>query len=261
MLHYIPHESTFRHEVVRPCSISAYHRGKHPHRPDSIRGCSTLGTLRGGRLLCICSGMEDVGRERMLSTPAYRVTPRRCCAPVAWSTAAYLASEQAHQAQARVLVHLRPSLDFGPRCAPCARALPSSSGATSTNGLHLRSVVSWVRSWCVTSVGNGYRARNSGDTGARGQPRLVSLRPGSPVHALPPVAVGLLPHSALPRGRAPSFLTLDVGLRAWTWRVSLAPRGRSGRASAQAPGNLSFPGCPHAASGLLAVSVVHPTRV
>jgi hypothetical protein len=58
--------------------------------------------------------VETVGRERMLSTPAHRVEelPDGSVLLVTWPTAADFASEEARQAQARALVHLRPELDF-----------------------------------------------------------------------------------------------------------------------------------------------------
>jgi hypothetical protein len=50
----------------------------------------------------------------MLSTPAHRVEelPDGSVLLVTWPTAADFASEEARQAQARALVHLRPELDF-----------------------------------------------------------------------------------------------------------------------------------------------------
>jgi hypothetical protein len=58
--------------------------------------------------------VEAVGRERMLSTPAWRVEelPNGSILLVTWPTAADFASEEARQAQARAHVHLRPDLDF-----------------------------------------------------------------------------------------------------------------------------------------------------
>jgi hypothetical protein len=58
--------------------------------------------------------VETVGRERMLSTPAHRVEelPGGAILLVTWPTAADFAREEARQAQARALVHLRPDLDF-----------------------------------------------------------------------------------------------------------------------------------------------------
>lgn len=58
--------------------------------------------------------VETVGRERMLTTPAYRVEelPNGSVLLVLRPTAADFASEEARVAQARVHVHLRPDLDF-----------------------------------------------------------------------------------------------------------------------------------------------------
>jgi hypothetical protein len=58
--------------------------------------------------------VEEVGRERMLSTPAWRVEelPNGCVLLVTWPTAADFASEEARLAQARAHAHLRPDLDF-----------------------------------------------------------------------------------------------------------------------------------------------------
>jgi hypothetical protein len=58
--------------------------------------------------------VEKVGRARMLSTPAHRVEelPNGSVLLVTWPTAADFTREEARQAQARALVHLRPELDF-----------------------------------------------------------------------------------------------------------------------------------------------------
>ncbi|RKH03268.1 hypothetical protein [Corallococcus carmarthensis] len=58
--------------------------------------------------------VEEVGRERMRSTPAHRVEelPDGSILLVTWPTAADFASEAARAAQARAWVHLRPDLDF-----------------------------------------------------------------------------------------------------------------------------------------------------
>ncbi len=58
--------------------------------------------------------VETVGRERMLSTPAPRVEelPNGSVLLVTWPTAADFTREEARQAQARALVHLRPELDY-----------------------------------------------------------------------------------------------------------------------------------------------------
>ncbi|MFY0581578.1 hypothetical protein ACN28S_51510 [Cystobacter fuscus] len=58
--------------------------------------------------------VEAVGRERMLSTPAWRVEelPNGAVLVVTWPTAADFASDEARLAQARAHAHLRPDLDF-----------------------------------------------------------------------------------------------------------------------------------------------------
>ncbi|HZI07664.1 MAG TPA: hypothetical protein VEZ71_26845 [Archangium sp.] len=58
--------------------------------------------------------VESVGRERMLSTPAWRVEelPNGCVLLVTGPTAADFASGEARLAQARAHAHLRPDLDF-----------------------------------------------------------------------------------------------------------------------------------------------------
>jgi hypothetical protein len=58
--------------------------------------------------------VETVGRERMLSTPAHRVEelPNGSILLMTWPTAADFTREEARQAQARALVHLRPELDY-----------------------------------------------------------------------------------------------------------------------------------------------------
>ncbi len=58
--------------------------------------------------------VETVGRERMLSTPAWRVEelPNGCVLLVTRPTVTDFASEEARLAQARAHAHLRPDLDF-----------------------------------------------------------------------------------------------------------------------------------------------------
>jgi hypothetical protein len=58
--------------------------------------------------------VQTVGRERMLSTPAWHVEqlPNGCVLLVTWPTAADFASDEARLAQARAHAHLRPDLDF-----------------------------------------------------------------------------------------------------------------------------------------------------
>lgn len=58
--------------------------------------------------------VEEVGRERMLATPAHRVEelPNGAVLLVTWPTAADFASDEARVAQARAHVHLRPDLDY-----------------------------------------------------------------------------------------------------------------------------------------------------
>jgi hypothetical protein len=58
--------------------------------------------------------VETVGRERMLSTPAWRVEelPNGSVLLVTWPTVADFASKEARLAQARAHAHLRPDLDF-----------------------------------------------------------------------------------------------------------------------------------------------------
>jgi hypothetical protein len=58
--------------------------------------------------------VETVGRERMLSTPAWRVEelPNGSVLLVTWPTPADFASDEARLAQARAHIHLRPDLDF-----------------------------------------------------------------------------------------------------------------------------------------------------
>ncbi|WP_043429245.1 hypothetical protein [Cystobacter fuscus] len=58
--------------------------------------------------------VQSIGRERVLSTPAWRVEelPNGCVLLVTWPTAADFASDEARLAQARAHAHLRPDLDF-----------------------------------------------------------------------------------------------------------------------------------------------------
>jgi len=57
--------------------------------------------------------LESVGRQRVLSTPAHRVEelPGGAVLLVTWPVAAEFARDEARQAQARALAHLRPDLD------------------------------------------------------------------------------------------------------------------------------------------------------
>ncbi|HEY8211293.1 MAG TPA: hypothetical protein VIG99_27605, partial [Myxococcaceae bacterium] len=58
--------------------------------------------------------VEDVGRQRVLSTPAHRVEalPHGAVLIVNWPIVAEFASDEARQAQARAFAHLRPDLDY-----------------------------------------------------------------------------------------------------------------------------------------------------
>lgn len=58
--------------------------------------------------------VSTVGRERLLSTPAWRVEelPNGCVLLVTWPTASDFSSPEARLAQARAHSHLRPDLDF-----------------------------------------------------------------------------------------------------------------------------------------------------
>ncbi|WP_338023704.1 hypothetical protein [Archangium primigenium] len=71
--------------------------------------------------------VETVGRERMLSTPAWRVEalPNGAVLLVLWPTPTDFASDAARELQARAHVHLRPDLDY----ATVLRALHERSAA------------------------------------------------------------------------------------------------------------------------------------
>ncbi len=71
--------------------------------------------------------VEAVGRERMLSTPAWRVEalPNGAVLLVLWPTPTDFASDTARELQARAHVHLRPDLDY----ATVLRALHERSAA------------------------------------------------------------------------------------------------------------------------------------
>lgn len=58
--------------------------------------------------------VRTLGRERLLSTPAWRVEelPNGCILVVTWPTVADFASDEARIAHARAHAHLRPDLDF-----------------------------------------------------------------------------------------------------------------------------------------------------
>jgi hypothetical protein len=58
--------------------------------------------------------VEDVGRQRVLSTPAHRVEelPHGAVLIVTWPIVAEFASDEARRAQARAFAHLRPDLNY-----------------------------------------------------------------------------------------------------------------------------------------------------
>jgi hypothetical protein len=58
--------------------------------------------------------VQAVGRQRLLSTPAWRVEelPNGCVLLVTWPTASDFSTDEARQAQARAHSHLRPDLEF-----------------------------------------------------------------------------------------------------------------------------------------------------
>lgn len=102
----LAHSSADLHLAGAPC----YGRSEETWDRDGYDTVYQLGWLNvlGPQLV------EKLGRQRVLSTPAYRVEelPHGSILLVSWPTAADFASEPARVAQARALVHLRPELDF-----------------------------------------------------------------------------------------------------------------------------------------------------
>ncbi|WPB74625.1 hypothetical protein KYC5002_37150 [Archangium violaceum] len=126
--------------------------------------------------------VEAVGRERMLSTPAWRVEelPNGCVLLVTWPTAADFASDEARLAQARAYCHLRPDLDF----ATVLRTLRERSAALAPVEPRFHPDVAPLLSRVVDDVAIHERQRKIAEFNAFEPPEPEEWRPADA--ALPP---------------------------------------------------------------------------
>jgi hypothetical protein len=126
--------------------------------------------------------VEAVGRERMLSTPAYRVEelPNGSVLLVTWPTAADFASPEARLAQARAQVHLRPELDFD----TVLRTLHERSATLAPVQPRFHPDVAPLLSRVVDSVAIHERQRKIAEFNAYQPPEPDEWRPANA--ALPP---------------------------------------------------------------------------
>jgi hypothetical protein len=106
----VPHAVAHSSDDTELAGFPDFGRDDETRRRDGFDKVYEVGWLNvfGPRLV------ETVGRERVLSTPAWRVEelPNGCVLLVTWPTAADFASDEARLAQARAHAHLRPDLDF-----------------------------------------------------------------------------------------------------------------------------------------------------
>ena len=123
-----------------------------------------------------------VGRERMLSTPAWRVEelPNGCVLLVTWPIASDFASEEARLAQARAHVHLRPDLDFD----TVLRTLRERSATLAPVEPHFPPDLAPLLSLVVDSVASHERQRRIAELNAWQPPEPDEWRPAEA--ALPP---------------------------------------------------------------------------
>jgi hypothetical protein len=121
--------------------------------------------------------VETVGRERMLSTPAHRVEelPNGSILLVAWPTAADFTREEARQAQARALVHLRPELDYD----TVLRTLHERNAALVPEEPHFHPDVAPLLLRMVDSVGISKRQRRIAELNAYQPPEPEEWLPAS----------------------------------------------------------------------------------
>jgi hypothetical protein len=126
--------------------------------------------------------VESVGRERMLSTPAWRVEelPNGCVLLVTWPTAADFASEEARLAQARAHCHLRPDLDF----PTVLRTLRERSAMLAPVEPRFHPDVAPLLSRVVDDVASHERQRKIAELNAWQPPEPEEWRPAG--SALPP---------------------------------------------------------------------------
>ncbi|WNG49425.1 DUF3396 domain-containing protein [Archangium minus] len=126
--------------------------------------------------------VESVGRERMLSTPAWRVEelPNGCVLLVTWPTAADFASDEARKAQARAHAHLRPDLDF----STVLRTLRERSATLAPVEPHFHPDVAPLLSRVVDSAASHERQRRIAEFNAWQPPEPEEWSPAD--SALPP---------------------------------------------------------------------------
>jgi hypothetical protein len=126
--------------------------------------------------------VESVGRERMLSTPAWRVEelPNGCVLLVTWPTAADFASDEARMAQARAHAHLRPDLDF----STVLRSLRERSATLAPVEPRFHPDVAPLLSRVVDRVASYERQRQIAEFNAWQPPEPEEWRPAD--SALPP---------------------------------------------------------------------------
>ncbi|HLL03836.1 MAG TPA: hypothetical protein VK539_24845 [Myxococcaceae bacterium] len=126
--------------------------------------------------------VETVGRERMLATPAHRVEelPNGSILLVTWPTAADFTREEARQAQARALVHLRPELDFD----TVLRSLRERNAALVPVEPRFHPDVAPLLSRLVDRVGIGQRQRRIAELNVYQPPEPEEWLPANA--ALPP---------------------------------------------------------------------------
>jgi len=126
--------------------------------------------------------VESVGRERMRSTPAWRVEelPNGCVLLVTWPTASDFASEEARLAQARAHRHLRPDLDFD----TVLRGLRERSATLAPVAPHFHPDMAPLLSRVVDDVASHERQRTIAEFNAWQPPEPEEWRPAD--SALPP---------------------------------------------------------------------------
>ena len=126
--------------------------------------------------------VESVGRERMLSTPAWRVEefPNGSVLLVTWPTVADFASPEARLAQARAHAHLRPDLDF----ATLLRTLHERSALLAPVEPRFHSDVASLLCRVVERTASHERPRRIAELNAWQPPEPDEWRPAD--SALPP---------------------------------------------------------------------------
>jgi hypothetical protein len=126
--------------------------------------------------------VESIGRERVLSTPAWRVEelPNGCVLLVTRPTVTDFASEEARLAQARAHVHLRPDLDFD----TVLRTLRERSAMLAPVEPRFPPDLALLLSRVVDDVASHERQRKIAELNAWQPPEPEEWRPAS--SALPP---------------------------------------------------------------------------